>query len=192
MVLVTKDRETKMSHTHVVPCNCAEQEWVTEQFSRDIRGLCHHGNVLLKSDQEPAILSLKRAAARNMAGIEVIPEESPVSAHAANGHVEGAIRRVAGQIRCLKDALEFQYKEPISTRHPLMAYMASHAAYLITRLGRGKGGRAAWGLSRGKSYKRRLLPFGERCMYMLVRGTATLAQLASNRQLFRSTYIEVK
>ena len=66
-----------------------------------------------------ASVALKRAVACQLEGIEIAPEESPVGAHAANGHVEGAIRRVAGQIRCLKDAAEFKYKVPISTTHLL-------------------------------------------------------------------------
>ena len=97
-------------------------------------------------------------------------KKSPVGAHAANGHVEGAIRRVATEIRRLKDAAEFKYKVLISNRQFLMSYAANHAADLITRFGCGKDGRTAWELARGKQYRRILLPFWECCMYMLVRG----------------------
>ena len=87
-------------------------------------------------------------------GLEITPQESPVGVHAADGYIEGAIRRVAGQIRSLIDAAEFKFKVPISFRHLLTAYAANHAADLITRFGRGKDGRTAWEPARGKLFRR--------------------------------------
>ena len=144
---------------HIVREVCSDLEWLG------------YKRIVLKSDQEPAIMALKRAISRAMPGVEILMEESPVGAHAANGAIEGAIRRVAGQVRTLKDDVEKSYGVPISTRHPLLAFAVSHAADLITRFGVGKDGRTPWELSRGKKYKRKLLPFGECCLYMLTKGT---------------------
>ena len=100
---------------------------------------------------------------------------------AAKGHIEGAILRVARQIRCLRDAAEFRYVVPNNTKHPLTAYAANHAADLITRFSRGKDGRTSWELGRGKPKRRRLLPFGDCCMYMLVRRSTGRAAKMDHR-----------
>ena len=64
VVLVAVDRETKMKLAHVVPVKGADQEWVAEQLCRDLVKLGHHGDLILKSDQEPAIVDLLRTVAR--------------------------------------------------------------------------------------------------------------------------------
>ena len=51
VVLVARDRETKMTVAHVVPVKSADQEWVAEQLVRDMLKFGHHGDVILKSDQ---------------------------------------------------------------------------------------------------------------------------------------------
>ena len=58
-------------------------------------------------------------------------EESPVTEHAANGHVEGAIKRIAGQVRCIKDATEHKYKTQFHARHMILSWMIQHAAFLL-------------------------------------------------------------
>ena len=63
-VLVARDRETKMTLAHVVPGKGADQEWVAEQLCRDLVKLGHHGDLVLKSDQEPALVDLLREVGR--------------------------------------------------------------------------------------------------------------------------------
>ena len=106
------------------------------------------------------MVELKRAASRLLEGIAIAQDESCVGAHTANGHIEGEVRRVAGQIRCLKVTAEFRYRA-LSTRQPLPVYAANSAAAPITRFGRGKDGRTTWEIARAKLYSRRLL-FGKK------------------------------
>ena len=54
VVLVGREKETRMTVAHVVPMNGADMEWVTDQAARDLLRFGIHGNVILKSDQEPA------------------------------------------------------------------------------------------------------------------------------------------
>ena len=70
VVLVLRDRETKMLNAHVVPLKGAEQEWVTEQCVRDLRLLGHHGDLVLKCDQEPALKDLMNSVAALMGNSE--------------------------------------------------------------------------------------------------------------------------
>ena len=64
-----------------------------------------HRRVILRSDNEPAILALKEAVRRE-SDLEIVLEEVPVNDHQANGLVENAAKNVQGQFRVLKDALE--------------------------------------------------------------------------------------
>jgi len=163
------DESTRCTFAHACPAKGANQH-VAQELAEDITWLGHK-KLIAKSDQEPAILALKRLVAGKTGNVEHLPEESPVNAHGANGAVEGAIRRIAAQIRCLKDVLEHRYKMKVSSRHPVMAWLVTYAADMLTRFGRGKDGRTPWELSRGKPYRRRLLPFGETCLFMVVKGS---------------------
>jgi len=94
VVLVGVDRETKMKLAHVVPVKGANQEWVAEQLCRDLIKLGHHGDLILKSDQEPAIVDLLREVARLRGNKKTILEQSPVGDSRANGLVERSIQTV--------------------------------------------------------------------------------------------------
>ena len=106
-----------------------------------------------------------------MPWIEPMFEESPVTEHAANGHVEGAIKRIAGQVRCIKDATEHKYKTQFHARDMILSWMIQHAAFLLNRYGVGKDGRTPFELAHGKPYRRVMLPFGECCQFMAVKGS---------------------
>ena len=66
-----------------------------------------YNKMIVKSDQEPAILDLLRTARRERAEtIQVIPEESPVGEHQSNGKIENTVQIVEGQIRIMKLVME--------------------------------------------------------------------------------------
>ena len=60
VVFVGRDKETRMTVAHVVPMKGADMEWVTEQAARDLFRFGIHGDVILKSDQEPAIVDVRK------------------------------------------------------------------------------------------------------------------------------------
>ena len=53
-----------------------------------------HRHVVLKSDDEPAIKTLKEAMRAALVGIDVMLEESPAYDHMANGEAEAAVREI--------------------------------------------------------------------------------------------------
>ncbi len=61
--------------------------------------------MILKSDQEPSTMALKRFIKERLKD-KVMMEESPVGEHQANGSVENAVRRVQGMCRTAKHTLE--------------------------------------------------------------------------------------
>ena len=58
--------------------------------------------LLLRSDNERALLAFLRAAAASLEGVEVIEQASPEGDHAANGLSEVGVREVKAQTRVLK------------------------------------------------------------------------------------------
>ena len=120
----------------------------------------------MKSDQEPGIIALKKAAVKDMPSIGPLCKESPVTEHAANGHVEGAIETIANQVRCIQDATEHKYKAKFHSKHMLTTWTIPHAASLLNRYGVAKDGRKPFEFSREKPYKSVLLQFGECCQHM--------------------------
>ena len=104
---------------------------------------------------------------RQLEGIEIAREDSPT----ANGHLVERTDEWSDRSDASKAAAESRCRARISTRRPLMAHAANHAADVITRFGRGKDGRTAWEPAHGKPYRREMLPFGGCCMCVLARGS---------------------
>ena len=74
-------------------------------FAGWLRGLGWK-RLLLKSDNERALLAFLRAAAASLEGVEVVEHASPEGNHAANGLAEVGVREVKTQTRVLKSHLE--------------------------------------------------------------------------------------
>ena len=94
-----------------------------------------HKKIIMKSDNEPAILALKEAVRRE-SDVEIAMEEVPVGDHQANGLAEiaeNAIKNVQGQFRVIKDALESRHGRRIDGEHPVVPWMVMHAASVVNR-----------------------------------------------------------
>ena len=93
------------------------------------------GDVIVKTDQEPAIKYLVEEIARRKAevGGRWIRENSPVDSHASNGVVERGIQSVQGQIRVMKGALEDQWGVKIGSKHAVIPWIIEYAAHLLNR-----------------------------------------------------------
>ena len=55
-----KDQETKLILAHVVPFKGGDTEWVSEQVCRDLRNFGISGDLVFKTDQEPALVDLMK------------------------------------------------------------------------------------------------------------------------------------
>ena len=113
-----------------------------------------HAQIILRSDQEPAIVELKRAAAkicREEHGQDIILEESPVAESQSNGSAEEACRSVKGMTRTLRFSLEALHGIQIGPAHPILPWMVQHGAFLISRGQMGSDGKTAYDRRRGRS-----------------------------------------
>eukprot|EP00969_Alexandrium_andersonii_P270934 11975078-Alexandrium_andersonii.AAC.1 len=64
-----------------------------DQAVASIRRLGHHHRVLLKTDDEPALLDLRRAVAERL-GAQAAQESPPAYEPQSNGSVENAVRQL--------------------------------------------------------------------------------------------------
>ena len=162
-MLVTKDKRTKMIWARVVPAKGVNAHAV-KQLAKQIT-LLGYKKIVFKSDGEPAIKALKEAV-RCEISADVIPEESPVGDHSANGDIENAIKQVQGQIRTMKDALESRYGERIPRDSHTLPWLVMHAATTITRYRKDADGITAYRRWKGKEFKRDVAEFGENVWYL--------------------------
>ena len=81
-------------------------------FARWLRGLGWK-RLLLRSDNEQALLAFLSVAAAGLEGVEVIEQASPEGDHAANGLADVGVREVEAQTRVLKSHLEERLKRQL-------------------------------------------------------------------------------
>ena len=91
--MVIKDRRTKVIRARVVPQK-GNHAYGIKVLSGVIESLGHL-KIILKSDQEPAILSLKDAVKMEVRA-DVVMEESPEYESKSNGEIGRAIQMVQG------------------------------------------------------------------------------------------------
>ena len=101
-------------------------------FAGWLRGLGWK-RLLLRSDNERALLAFLRAAAASLEGVEVIEQASPEGDHAANGLAEVCAREVKAQSRVLKSLLEERLKRQLGWSEPLTTCLVRHSANCLAR-----------------------------------------------------------
>ena len=68
-MMVVKDRETGALYAHMVETKGLEDKWIVDRIEEDIKDTGHGGTIiLLKSDQEPAIVAVQDAVIRKRPG----------------------------------------------------------------------------------------------------------------------------
>ncbi|CAK0798924.1 unnamed protein product, partial [Prorocentrum cordatum] len=150
--------------------------------------------IILKSDNEPALLKLRREAVKDMQ-IEVVPRESPVSDHQANGAAESGVREAKKGIRALKTSTEDRYGRKLAEDHVLLAWLARHVVQTSNRYKVGEDGRTPVQRSTGRRWKKPALLFGECIMARLAvtrAGIMIPGAAGAQEGLKRDVYIAAK
>ena len=169
-VLVVKDTHDKWPDSEVVPCKGVQHPYSVAVLV-DILVNHGHSKYILKSDGEPAILEMKRAAAaecRANHGHTIIFEESPVGEHQSNGFIEECVRSVKAKCRTLKFACEELHGTKISSEHPVLPWLVRHASACLAYGQRGPDGRTPYERKRAKSFRISLPCFGEKVLYLRI------------------------
>ncbi len=90
---------------------------------------CGYREFVVKSDQEPAIMSLKEIFKQENE-YKITFEQSPVGERSSNGDIENTIRRITGLARTLKLCLESYLKENMDWS--IVPWIVHHASNRIS------------------------------------------------------------
>ena len=171
-VLVAKDSKTKTIFAHAVVEKGADEEgYAVTRIVEDIAWL-GHTKLILKSDNEPAILKVLKdslqTARVEIQELEQIRDEQAVKYDSkTNGDAENAVKQVTKLLRTLKTCLEKRIGKKIPTSHPLLTWLVEHSAWLLNTRVVGQDGFTAYHRVKGRSYAKRSVGFGEYVMFML-------------------------
>ena len=169
--LVARDTQTKRVWATSVPQK-GVHEFSVHWLSMVIRESGWRKLVLF-SDNEFSLVALKQKVLESLRDVEIHLKESPTSTRAenapANGIAESAVREVKRTVRAMLSDLELKLGEQIDPNHPILAWIARHAAFLMTRFRMGPDGKSAYERSMGRPWRRPTIVLGEEsCSSQLV------------------------
>ena len=134
-----------------------------ERIVEDI-GYLGHTRVISRSDNEPVLVALVgdalefRIQQLDSAAAEGSVPYDPQTAGAA--HV--SVRNLKGQVRAMHLTLDRFLEKHVPVTHPLIAWLAEHAAFVRLTGVIGQDGKTAYHKIRGTEHSLRLPFFGER------------------------------
>jgi hypothetical protein len=165
-ILVAKDLKGKAVFGHVVPQKGVDKDhFAVDALVQNIKWLGYQ-KLGLRSDNEPAILKLLEHALTE-ARMEVVDLEQIYQEHpnaydsSGNGDIEAAVKQLTGILRTNKLDLERRIGMRIPQSHPMMSWLVSYAAWMLTVRVVGEDGLTAYQRVRHKSFAKRLVPIGE-------------------------------
>lgn len=146
----------------------ASDQWLPKKIHNDLTtagmGAAH---ISLKTDNEPAILEIRREVAKCRGDVPTGLDDSRVGDSNSNGKVERTVREVKGLIRTLRADLQDKIKEPIDLDSPVVPWLVRHAGYILTRCRVLECGRTALHRMKGQKSHRPIIPFGEVVMFKI-------------------------
>ncbi len=162
--IVVRCYETKAVFSHVIPCKGADEDrFVVNLVVSDVAWL-GHTKLILKSDQERALLSLVRQA---LVAIrfqvesvdKVTVEHSQKYDSQASGGTEVGVRGLRGMFRSLHLCLQDRVGQVIPVNHPLTSWLLEFTSVLMNACVRGADGLTPWARVRGRAFGQRLVGF---------------------------------
>ena len=168
-VLVGRERVTGMTMASVVPTKGTSGQFAVMKVLEFIRECgAEEADIILKTDQEPAIDALMKDVVKTRGEKITMLEKSPVGSSGSNGVVERGVQSVEGVIRTLLSALEERIGIRIRIEERIVVFVAAYAAYLINRLEVGKDGKTAYERNKGKQGTVMAVEFGEKLLYKMM------------------------
>ena len=123
--------------------------------------------ISMTSDQEPAMLAMKRAVVAARTG-ETIPIESPVRASQSNGEMEGAIGIWQGTVRMIKHYTESMLKKRIEIDGVLFSWLVPFCTDIMKKYKVGSDGRTAYERITGHKCRHQVIGFVESVTSILI------------------------
>ena len=162
-IVIMKDRDSKIVFSDIVEAKGQGTSGTIQRIVDNISRLGYK-QVIIKSDQEPALIDLINGIIE-FRDDPTIPRHSPVGESQSNGLVERAVRSSKDQIRTSKLALQKRIESKITPGHPSMAWLVQHAGETISKFQIGKDNMTAYERLMGEPCKEQVVEFGERVYY---------------------------
>ena len=162
-MIVMKDRRSGTIRAHLVEEKGVNQ-YAIKRMGQDL-ALLGYKKIIMKSDNEPALVALKQAVKAERPE-EIIMEESPVGESASNGEVENAIKLVEGMFRSIKSSLEERIGRKLPREHMCVPWLIRHAAETIDRYAIGSDGKTNYQRRKGNKFGGSPVEFGETIMFL--------------------------
>ena len=118
---------------------------------REIEKVMGYKRIILKSDQEPAILDLKNKVKR-LTKVDIMMEETPIGDSQAGGMFENAVKQTQAMARTYKLALEKRLGADIHEDHPIIPWLIRHGVANRNRFHLGKDGMTAQRRLKGEEF----------------------------------------
>ena len=127
----------------------------------------HHAKVVIKTDQEAAIIGLFQTVAKARGVSETIWETAARSDSQGNGEAERAVQSIESMVRTLMIDLEERCGETLSVEDDFFAWLVDHACDLINRFKVRAGGKTAWEALKGRPFNGDICHFGTPVMHRI-------------------------
>ena len=168
--IIIRCHESKALFAHVVPCKGLDEDGFVVGLVVSAVTWLGHVKLILKSDNEPALLALVKrsleAVRFKVEAVESISDEHNVKHDSqGNGGTEVGIRAVRGLFRTIRLCTERRVGHKIPNDHALTGWLLEHTATLITALNVGSDGKTSWSRLRGRDLSQQLYGFGESVMW---------------------------
>ena len=154
-VLVVRDTKSKCLFAHGVPQKGVDEgRFAVSALVDDIKWM-GYSKLLLKSDNEPAIVALLREAlkALRVEGVEQVSAENPPPYDPqSNGGTEIGVKLVKNMWKVLRSCIERRLGFVVPSSHPVMHWMVRHAADLRNWRVKGHDGKTAYERVRGRPF----------------------------------------
>ena len=102
------DRQTSWLAGHVVSSKGSGTQEAVDQILRDLRRMGHHGKIVVKTDQESAIIDLLRTVAKERGEARTVFETAARSDSKGNGRSRESGARLYGSDESIKDWFRIQ------------------------------------------------------------------------------------
>ncbi|CAK0857324.1 unnamed protein product [Prorocentrum cordatum] len=165
-MLVGKSFRTLWLGAAIVPCKGDASECSVGVMSGQITQM-GHSNFIHKTDQESALKALKESAHQALGtAYSVVSEEAPRGSKESNGAMENGAMQIEGLVRTHRGALEILQGIKVEHESALVPWLVLWAAYVYNRFSRDVNGKTPYEKTKGKPFRRELLPFGERIHWL--------------------------
>ncbi len=159
------DRQAVWLAGHVVSSKGSGTQEAVGQVLRDLRRMGHHGKIVVKTDQESAIIDLLRTVAKERGEARTVFETAARSDSKGNGEAEKAVQSIEEMVRTLMVDLEERCGEPLSVTEPFFEWLMEHACDLLNKYHVRKGNQTAWEAIKRGPYTGDVYLFGAPVMH---------------------------